>query len=871
MSNFLTGDFDGVLEISGGTINRLLATMHQNAFSNPDVPSFPHTIGLRIGDDQAVQGVRGFVQVQLGVPRVELIDGATDRFHLELGVRAWYRPDGGSKPLPGFIHGTVRAEYRIENIDPSCLGWGPRASQYLWIRVVPDSVRFQGTMAEDRSGLGAIIEASASNAATEATNITRIETQIAVLLARRFEATPHPIKPGFRRDLMRSLNRSTSSPAVAVALDLGRGAPAGSVASMNTSFLENADIGFGVSLEYLLSLAQPLLDQVSTFKETFPVHVDLPLKDFDTVYRVSLEPPTIEWEPHDWYGILKVKVRGSATTNSVAANATFDVEQNVILQFDAGGGAIVATAASPGVKANASGLYNGTVAARTSSEVFNAVKVIAANAVNQIQPTLNALSARSAPLLDQLKSLDPKADLRFTEASFLRDGIVIRGVVSLSARQAPIVQQAVLTSGDGHSALESWMPGGRIDSFEWSWTWTATSTPGGKATHEDRFILRRPAAARSRWGVSLTGEVQIPGLDGWGTLCLTLKGVHVDPVSGALVPVESIRRCKRFGLNISDHVGASDKRLFLYDASELAKNVPVPLLSVMGVGDTHVASAAANTLVMFASERWHEDASVLREGLERCGRYDAGLTVLILFGEGVLSAPGSRVIAEVEAVTRRAGIAAIVNADVHGSWSRALEVRASGEAPRWALISPRGAVTWRHEGHVSSDTLGSALDTFLHQSPDASPAARTRTSLEVGAQVIIGLDPSVFFSQSKCPPFVLGRGTTTESVVTFVERSAPSSRTHLRQLYADYGQSPEKASFVVVVVDGADANEAESLKNELGIDFVMVGDPAGTIADRHGVDTWPTTITLDGASTVSAIRTGVRMRPDPHDGPPAAE
>jgi hypothetical protein len=30
MPNVLTGDFDAILELSGGTLDRLLATMHQN-------------------------------------------------------------------------------------------------------------------------------------------------------------------------------------------------------------------------------------------------------------------------------------------------------------------------------------------------------------------------------------------------------------------------------------------------------------------------------------------------------------------------------------------------------------------------------------------------------------------------------------------------------------------------------------------------------------------------------------------------------------------------------------------------------------------------------------------------------------------------
>ena len=218
-------------------------------------------------------------------------------------------------------------------------------------------------------------------------------------------------------------------------------------------------------------------------------------------------------------------------------------------------------------------------------------------------------------------------------------------------------------------------------------------------------------------------------------------------------------------------------------------------------------------------------------------------------------------IAEVEAFTRQAAVPAIVNADVEGRWSQMLGVRSQGVQPGWALMSPQGAVTWRHEGPLNTETLGRALDSSLHQSQDASPAA-ARTGLDVGSQVIIGLDPSYFdFIQSKCPPFLFSRGVTSDSIITFVQKSGPSSHSHLRQLYADYGQYAQKEP-VLVIVDHADASEAELLKNDLGIDFVTIPDPAGLIADRLGVNTWPTTVTVNAGGIVSEIKTGVRPPPD---------
>lgn len=108
MANQLTGDFDAVIQISGGTVNRLLASMHQNAFADPQRPSFPHSVALRIGDELPLDGVRGSVRAQAGCPRISFLDGVTDRFRLEVAIRARYKSDPGSAPLAHFIEESYR-------------------------------------------------------------------------------------------------------------------------------------------------------------------------------------------------------------------------------------------------------------------------------------------------------------------------------------------------------------------------------------------------------------------------------------------------------------------------------------------------------------------------------------------------------------------------------------------------------------------------------------------------------------------------------------------------------------------------------------------------------------------------------------------
>jgi hypothetical protein len=55
VANPLTGDFDAVLEVSGSTTNRLMASLHQNAGTRKDehgrpLPAHPHVIHCVSGE-----------------------------------------------------------------------------------------------------------------------------------------------------------------------------------------------------------------------------------------------------------------------------------------------------------------------------------------------------------------------------------------------------------------------------------------------------------------------------------------------------------------------------------------------------------------------------------------------------------------------------------------------------------------------------------------------------------------------------------------------------------------------------------------------------------------------------------------------------
>jgi hypothetical protein len=850
MLNPLTGDFEAVLQVSGGTINRLLASMHQNAFNNPKLHSVPHRVGMRIGDDYAFEGVRGVVHAQISVPRVELIHGATDRFILEVGVRAWYRPDAGTEPMPAFIHGTVRAEYRVQDIDSSCPGWSKKAFDFLWIRVVRDSVRFQGTAEDDQSTLQTSAVAPPSNPAV---NIEKISRQIARLLARRFEATPHHVSSRrFRRGSLRSLNPPMGGSAVALPLALS-GEPLGQITSIENVLLNGSDLAVAVNINfimnYITSLVNPALDEIKKFIRSIQLPVVL-----------QIDEPTVEWLPQGFFGVFKVRLKASADLDFPLPDASLSIEQDVVLNFD---GRFWLSPGSLSVTVTAIG--SGQIAPMVKNKVVTAVQDICKNA----QSFLDKMT-QTGELLCELHSMDDQASISLDSAEFVTHGIVIRGRIGLAPRQRAVVKHEKTAAGDAHSAFESWIPGGRIDRLEWSWTWFVSGSPGNK-THRDRFLLPRPSGRgrAGRWGLKVDVNTPLPGLDGSGSICLRIAGVRIDPVTGEFVKVVSTKQCTRFGLPLRGPV-TKGERLFLRDMPELSQDVPFPQLRdlpLVGVKDGRNTAQAANTLLIHVNEGWtDETAEILRRGLEECRRYDAGLAVLVLFREGVLDATGPGAIAEIEKFARQLGIAAQVNEDVNSGWSRALELSAGSGGPAWAIITPEGYTPWKHSGHIDAQSLASALDIHLRQCPDLKPAPY-RSPFEVGTRIgLAALHPSfgdlADFAEPRCPPMPLGRAPG-ETVVTFVHKGARATAIHLRRLASQYGQrESEGAPEVVVVLDRADEREAEILKKEQRLDFLAIADPAGKITDRFGVDVWPTTIKLDWGGTVSEVEIGIPTQRD---------
>jgi hypothetical protein len=497
------------------------------------------------------------------------------------------------------------------------------------------------------------------------------------------------------------------------------------------------------------------------------------------------------------------------------------------------------------------------------ARVDSRVRQMVTDQCTAAQTTLNGMIARTSILRDQLATLDDQAAVHLEQGLFLRDGMILRGRIALSPRKRGEIKFEKTPEGDGYSALASWIPGGRINKFEWSWEFYG-GRPPGKATHDDRFVLRRPAGKPSRWGVMTELRMALPGLDGSGSVCLTLKGEHTHPGTGTLVPVEIKRRCTRFGFKLADTI-TEGARLYLWDdlgfqdTPELSQDVPFPqLAAVSGHRD---AASVANTLLLFAGRAWdREMAEALERGIDRSGRYDAILAVVVLFEEGALR--GRELMAQVEEIGERLGVALFVNEDVGGSWSRTFS-RDAAHGPAWRLINPDGAIAWRQDGRVGAEELTQALDVNLRRSQNVSPFA-TFSGPEIGVQVSVDVIGRWFEQadpESPCPPgFPYAKPGIQGTVISFVHKGASASASELRRVFAEYGQRGDDGPALLMIVDGADGREAEALKDDLGIDEVSaIADPSGMIAKHFGVAVWPTTLLLSGSGLLADVSTGASL------------
>lgn len=522
----------------------------------------------------------------------------------------------------------------------------------------------------------------------------------------------------------------------------------------------------------------------------------------------------------------------------------FSIQQYLSLQFDPSHGFSISVLGAPIVDITYNGPYADDLKSRAQSNVNDFVKPMMALWLAAASGQLAAYTApeRLAGMLRALQSVDPAAGVGFDKASYHADGLVLHGSVRLPPRSAPYVAFSKSTTDDGYDAIASWIPGGRIDRFEWTWRFYTTgfqAAPGppGSVTNQDTYELRRPYKGRNNFGEVLGARKPLPGLDGMGKVCLTLRGRRVDPVTGSWVPITSTTECLTFGYQFRVPMEMAPKwTLFDPMHEETRRPREIGVISAAGTG------LGPNLLVYYAGRQWDsQQASVAVEGLKACKREGATLVVLALFAEDALENADAGALAALRRFDDDIVAPVLIAEDSGGRWAPYLGV--SGDRPQWRLLGPDGVLRWVPESDFSSDDLAQTLSEALART---GPPGYTelRPDVDIGGRFDLDLPVT------RCPPVTLGRPDLRPGRVAFVDTGLAS-----RDALEWAAQQDDSVDLIAVVVRDASEEQAAEIAKRLDDNVAVVADPDGMRTQRAGIVFTPSIVGLDPSGRVAEVRT----------------
>jgi hypothetical protein len=522
MANNLTGDFEAVLQVSLQQINGVLASIHQARVDPKASPGFAHSARMRIGPSplsmvadmirfkgwttmalagqvrspstsststtssyeeprQFLSGyappglkvlykkhwdqidtsiaepswtdaVRGLAEVQIGNPTMSMQPEWTSKVLVHAQVRARFIPDPGAQALPAPIHGEVRAIYTV---GPRQLSDGRRIVR-VRVSASDQDIQFvplAGTI-------------SGAQAAT-------IAEEVRYQLRTRFAPLDITVDSNFA---FAELGTVGSGPqqALVLPLSLSNEAAEGTIGAITQQFLGGHEFAIAVSREFVQTF-------MNVFVEELKTQAKIRIKTFLADYDASVTTLTLSWKP----GYLELAGYIVLTTDSIFPNGFISFKQSLVPTLDAAS-QILSLVAQGDPAVDESWWLPHSVAVGAVKSARDAALPDTSKRFNK-----TADGARTR-LIRALQSFDKTASATYATVETTTDGLILRGAISTSWRLPPVVTFDETDSGTAFSALNSWIPGGRIDSFTWSWVEQTSVIPWfNKATVVDddhRFV-----------------------------------------------------------------------------------------------------------------------------------------------------------------------------------------------------------------------------------------------------------------------------------------------------------------------------------------------------------------------------------------------
>jgi peroxiredoxin len=853
MSNPLTGDYQAVIQVSVRQINGLLGTLHMRRIDPAASPTFAHTGTIRYGTEPAIfakdklqvsrwftspsikalsiqsqtfeggmtrqpPGVaafyesvvgdwakaayepvlatspRGIAEVQLSTPTISMAPGATSEVTVEVRVRARLHPDPGSAPMPEWVHGDVRATYSIATVVVN----GQRK-----LRVRPPTHDNQ-VQFDPFPGSGV------SPAQTP-----KVAAEIRKALQKSFEPLDLDLPPDFMFDKFRALAGPGGSTAIALPIQINAVPPGpGGIGTITKHLLNYDETGLAISREFVETFTNPLIESIRSSIDRIPEQ-----ESFWGDYRFSAHDFYLIWKAGELEFIGTIE----ATTSGVfAPNKTFHFSQKLTIALDVAQQTLsVVPVGPPDVNPD---LKSSFLSVRDS-----ALKSASAGINAQFQNARTRLAAG-------LKRFDASATLRYTSIEVTPDGLILRGKINTSSRFDPIVHVKEIAGGTALSAVESWVPGGRIDTFEWTWVRSdfviPWANPIESKTELHRFVFQKPAdfAAGQR-------------------VCLRIDGTVISPdglIEGAI------------GGDICRPAGY--EKILVVPPWYLELYMPIwwpdpPFDAVMDewiVGHVNMAgqpsdpfTPAANTLIHFTGARFERPLDELGELLGRFQSPERALSVVLVLPEGTLARMHRETLeARLGRGERLRPGSVQITEDFRGGWTKGFFTENPG-GPGTFFMNARRELVWSHEGNLDPSRLAAAIEEFaLPSAPVTSPM---RLAFEAGEVL-----PDTVFEDDQGERTSLRRLRGQRVKLVFWKSWSTACIRELQQL-RDQG---DNETAILAINGGEGAHVLAAIREEHGLRFPLIQDFDQEIATLYNVSCWPTTVSINEEGVVDRVQFG---------------
>lgn len=886
MANDLTGDFDVVAQFAIGAANRLLASMHRSE-------RFLHSISMRVDDtdpgpnhtsvlgqvdivgvaiaDQDRLGnpppvppsggsrspfpilddivnvdfagvavdpivpsqLKGRAQAQLFPPTVDVPDNSGKRLAVTIPIIARYFPDPGTSPLAEFVRGQIQITASITQV----------ASQVG--RVIELDLK--------SSDVAISFAASFASTPLTAEDTAGIDLLLRNALKNSFLPSNAALPPNITHVDFKTLRASRN--ALAVLLTLTPGGAPGSFASVGNVFLQAGDdFAFAAGADFVKASLQSTLDSILS-QPVDPVRFDIDavFHTFHITYTVTLNSAAIALEA----GQILLTIAGHAhTATSWLPDFNFTVKQDFTLAPDGSTADLVIGDLSLDTDSFIADRFTGAAIASIAKARDRALAQSGAQqTVRRLLGADENFGGLLASLLrpPQNSTTNPPPEpprLAYTSVDITPSGIVLHGALSVPdfppvhVEFVEIPPVGPITSPldlPAYSALNSWIPGGFVERYEWS-----RLGQQGVAFEPNRFIFEeRPSAvataaaagpAGAAGGAIVANPPVTNAVLGYHPLCLTVRGTRLTPSGPVAAQSVSGSVCGYNSFPVSGGFNAAALRAVPLVALPHARSdgrVEVTGHTPARVDPT--GTRIPNRLIHFADAKTVGEIETLVAALLESKRSDAPAAVIVVLAADQLAAAPF--------------VAGVTYADdENGAWSGLFGPVT--QRPLTLLLGPKGNTLWRHEGPVDKRALVGALRGNLVGLKAMRPAL-------LPSAVPIGLQPpNLIFEYAPGRELTLRKLRGRSATIVFWRSDSKPSLDAIRDAANRGNGSADAASIVIAVNDGEAADVAKRVFAENKLGGILLIDADRRVARAYRVQAWPTTIVVDKHGLVTRVAVG---------------